>query len=61
MNEKQINALSPVALFRKVFGQHEGQSLTQFLQEAKPLKDNEAFVAEVRAFALTGVAPVVTA
>lgn len=51
MTKTEIKALSTLALFRHVFGKQEGQTLTQFASECETLKNDSAFVEEVRAYA----------
>jgi hypothetical protein len=52
MNKAAIAGLSGAALFRHVFGLKEGQSLSQFVAEIKPVREDEKFVVEVREYAL---------
>jgi hypothetical protein len=51
MTLEEINTMSPVTLFRAVFGKLEGQSLQQFADECKGLKTDEKFVEECREYA----------
>lgn len=55
MTKEQIATSSPLALFRHVFGLQEGQTLTQFMAECGPLREDTVFVGEVRAYATANV------
>lgn len=52
MTKNEINEASASKLFKHVFGQHPGQTLQQFMDEIRSLRDDAKFVAEVRAHAL---------
>lgn len=50
--KETIESESPLALFRRVFGKHEGQSLSDFVKECGALRDDAPFVADCRQYAL---------
>lgn len=52
MTKEEIQALSPYALFRHVFGMKLGETLSEFMRECKPVREDDKFVAAVREFAL---------
>jgi hypothetical protein len=52
MSKDGILGLSPLGLFKLVFGFQPGQKLSDFATECKTLRDDSAFVGEVREYAL---------
>lgn len=53
MTKEQIKTAAPLSLFRFVFGQPVGEKLSEFVAECGTLRDDKAFVEEVRTYALT--------
>jgi len=56
MTINEIATMSPVTLFRLVFGKLEGQTLQQFADECKAVKTDEKFVEECRKYAQENLA-----
>ncbi len=56
MTKKEIESAAPLSLFRHVFGQPKDQKLSEFVAECRTLREDTAFVAEVRAYALANAA-----
>jgi hypothetical protein len=53
MSKDGILGLSPLGLFKLVFGFQPGQKLSDFATECSSLREDAAFVKETRDYALT--------
>lgn len=52
MSKEEIKSAAPMKLLAHVFGKKPGQSLQEFATEIKDVKNDVAFIEEVREFAL---------
>jgi hypothetical protein len=56
MSKDQIKTMGAMPLFKLVFGQKPGQTLSEFASECSKVRNDEAFVAETREYALANCA-----
>lgn len=52
MSKEEIQSAAPMKLLAHVFGKKPGQSLQDFAAEIKDVKNDAAFITEVREYAL---------
>jgi hypothetical protein len=52
MTNEEIQNASATKLLSHVFGKKQGQTLAEFSTECKAVRDDAAFIEEVRAYAL---------
>lgn len=52
MTKAQLPGATPIALFRDVFGMREGQTLSDFVAECRPVRENTEFIEECRKYAI---------